>query len=245
MMGHNHAAAGLTVGVLTAPWFGITGPAAVAAWVVAVGGFTLLSDVDTLHSSAARMWGPLSQLMWRPVALMAGGHRWGTHDAVLAPVCFAAAAWIAGRHEWTSAALLAVAIGLALRGLSLCGMGRVGAPLNLALSASGSWWLTQHGHGMTGAMLPATVALGVITHIAGDALTTCGVPVPIVWIRTRARVGIPLFTTGGVVEALVVSPLLALAFVWLSWKSEVGHHLSTYGVDLLRQLRELAAAIPA
>ena len=69
MMGHSHAAAGLAAGMICAPWTGVTGPAAVTAWVVAVGGFALLSDVDTVNSSASRMWGPLSQVLFRPIAM--------------------------------------------------------------------------------------------------------------------------------------------------------------------------------
>lgn len=244
-MGHNHAAAGLTAGVISAPWVGVETPTVFAAWVVAVAGFALLNDVDTSHSSASRMWGPLSQLLFRPVAAIAGGHRWGTHDAVLAPIGFAVLVWLSARTHLSSLTMLAIAIGLALRGLSLCGLGRIGAPLNLALSLAGAWWLTQHAWPTTVHLLPAAVVLGVLTHIAGDALTTHGIPVPILWLRSRARVGVPVLATGGTLEALVVSPILAGLFVWSLWTSKTAGEMPSLLGGLLRDLQQLAPALMA
>jgi len=245
MMGHNHAAAGLTLGVVTAPWVGVQAPTVFAAWMVAVAGFALLSDVDTTHSSASRMWGPLSQLLFRPVVALAGGHRWGTHDAILAPVGFAVLAWLSARTHVSSLVMLTIAIGLALRGLTVCGLGRVGAPLNLILSSCGAWWLTQHAWADWANLLPAAVAIGVLTHIAGDALTTHGIPIPVVWLRKRVRVGLPLLATGGLLEAVVVSPILASLFVWSLWTSKAAGDVPVLIGDLIRHLQHRGPGLSA
>lgn len=59
--------------------------AAQTAWVLALGGASLLPDLDTTGSTAAHMWGPPTRLLGGTLGLLARGHRQGTHDLVLAP----------------------------------------------------------------------------------------------------------------------------------------------------------------
>lgn len=81
---------------------------------------------------------------------------------------------------------------------------------NLVLSWGGAWLLLVLG-GFTAPWLPVAVAGGVLVHIAGDLLTSGGVPVPLTWIRgTTSRVSLGLFPTGSVLERLVVTPALTL-----------------------------------
>jgi membrane-bound metal-dependent hydrolase YbcI (DUF457 family) len=112
MMGYNHVSCGLLTGVATLPIAPVTGPAAQTAWVLALGGASLLPDLDTTGSTAARMWGPITRTLGTLVGAIAQGHRQGTHDAVLAPIAFAGAALLASLHPVTTGAVLAVTIGL-------------------------------------------------------------------------------------------------------------------------------------
>ncbi len=88
MLGHSHALSGLATGAVTLPWAPVQGPVAQASWVAAVGGFSMLPDLDQRGSTISRMWGPVTDLPAGIVGTVARGHRWGTHDAVLALVVF-------------------------------------------------------------------------------------------------------------------------------------------------------------
>lgn len=214
-MGYSHAASGLLVGVATLPIAPVTGAPAQTAWVVALGGAALIPDLDTSGSAAARMWGPLTRALGSGVGALAGGHRRGTHDAVLAPALFAAAAALACLHPVTAGVVLALTVGLALCGLSLCGAGRIGAAANLLLSAAAAWWLVAAGEEQV-RVLPLVVAAGVLVHIAGDWLTVGGVPVPVLWLFGRdRRLSAALFGVDGPLERAVVAPLLSAAVVVL------------------------------
>ena len=215
MLGHSHALSGLAVGAATLPWAPVQGAVAQVAWVSAVGGFAMLPDLDQHGSTISRMWGPVTKVPSRAVGAVAGGHRWGTHDAVLAPALFGLVALAASNAWWSALLLLALAIGLALRALHFVIPGRAENTVlgNLALSWGGSYLLLEHSHGP--GWLPWAVGLGVLTHIAGDALTTAGVPVPLVWIVHRARLTLTPMRTGAPLEKLVLVPAMLLATVWL------------------------------
>ena len=63
------------------------------------------------------------------------------------------------------------------------------------------------------------VALGVLTHIAGDALTTAGIPLPVLWLLRRTRLAFSPMRTGTVVEKAVLVPLFLVAtlgFIWVN-----------------------------
>jgi membrane-bound metal-dependent hydrolase YbcI (DUF457 family) len=63
------------------------------------------------------------------------------------------------------------------------------------------------------------VAVGVLTHIAGDALTCGGVPVPLIWTFSKARVALLPLRTGATIEKAVLVPaflLAALVFAYLN-----------------------------
>ena len=215
MLGHSHALSGLVAGAATLPWAPVQGAVAQVAWVSAVGGFAMLPDLDQQGSTISRMWGPVTDVPSRAVGVVARGHRWGTHDAVLAPVLFGLVALAASSAWWSALLLLALAIGLALRALHFVIPGRAENTVlgNLALSWGGAYLLLEHSPGP--GWLPWAVALGVLTHIAGDALTTAGVPVPLVWLVRRARLTLTPMRTGAPVEKLVLVPAMLLATVWL------------------------------
>ena len=212
MLGHSHALSGLAVGAATLPWAPVTGAVGQVAWVAAIGGFAMLPDLDHSGSTVSDMWGPITDVPSAAIGRLAQGHRWGTHDAVLGPLVFGALAVAAGAF-WSSLLLLALAIGLALRALNFVIPGRAENTVvgNLILSWGGAWLLLSHSPNPT--WLPWAVALGVLTHIAGDALTTAGIPVPLLWLVRRCRLKLLTIQTGAVVEKVVLVPLFVVATV--------------------------------
>lgn len=217
-MGRTHTLTGLAAGAITLPLLpeGISAPEQ-AAWVFVVGGMALLPDLDHPQATVARMWGPLTQTAAHAVETVARGHRQGTHDLLVAAPVFGLL--FAASLLWLPAALVttALAVGLALRALAVAlpGDEAVEHPLvNAAASAAGAGWLvTTYG---VPSWLPYAVALGVLTHIAGDAITEGGIPVPLSWLTVQPRrlPGGPL-DTGGVVERYVIAPALLVLTGWL------------------------------
>jgi membrane-bound metal-dependent hydrolase YbcI (DUF457 family) len=189
------------------------------AWIAAAGGFAMLPDLDQRGSTISRMWGPVTDAPAGAVGLIARGHRAGTHDAVLAPLLFGLLAHAASWNFWSSLLVLALAIGLALRALHFVIPGRAENTVigNLVLAWGGAWWLLAHIPNP--AWLPYAVALGVLTHILGDALTCGGVPFPLLWIINGGRLAFLPLRTGATVEKAVLAPAFLLAtivFIYLN-----------------------------
>ena len=219
MMGHSHAMSGAAVGAALLPVAPVSGITQQVAWVAAWAGFAMLPDLDQRGATIGRLWGPITAVVATGIGKLAKGHRNGTHDAVLAPIAFGALACLAPLHPWASLALLAFAIGIAAKALNFMVPGNaentwVG---NLALSWGAAWWLTDTGHAAFG-WLPFAVAGGVLVHIAGDALTVGGCPVPFTWLDGKAsRYTLGLFKTGAGVERLLLAPgflVVALVLVY-------------------------------
>lgn len=211
MMGFNHVSCGLA----TLPLAPLPTWSAQTAWVLACGGTALLPDLDSRQSTAARMWGPLTETLAVGIAVLARGHRWGTHDLVLAPLAAAAVTAAAATNPLTLGTLIALVTGLSLPGVAFAGAGRVGGAVNLIISAAVAWWLVSHGAGYT-LLLPVVVALGVVVHILGDLLTEEGIPLPILWLfGNRHRVAVRAFHTNSPLERVLVAPALSLIGVWL------------------------------
>jgi membrane-bound metal-dependent hydrolase YbcI (DUF457 family) len=214
VLGHSHALSGLAAGAATLPWAPVEGAVAQTAWIAAVGGMAMLPDLDHSGSTVSDMWGPVTDVPSGAVGRLAQGHRWGTHDALLAPVAFGALALAAANAFWSSLLLMALAIGLALRALHFVIPGRAENTVvgNLALSWGGAWLLLDSMP--QPAWLPWAVALGVLTHIAGDAITTQGVPVPLVWLVKRCRLRLTPLRTGTVLEKAVLAPAFVVVTLW-------------------------------
>lgn len=232
MLGHSHAMSGLAVGSASLPVVPVHTPLIQLTWVVAVGGFAMLPDLDSggitsrrglprLHGSTiALMWGPLTCTFAGLLARLFGGHRNGTHSFVgLAAVTVLAtglSSLYAGRLI-----LLALAIGLALEALAFAIPGKFEEmwPVNLVASFGTAWWLLGR-PGPSGLgenyplWLPAAVLLGCATHIAGDILTVGGVP--LAWPVSRSRQSLRLFRTGSGWERRLIAPALFLVAAWLT-----------------------------
>ena len=225
MLGHTHALSGLAAGAATLPWAPVHGPVAQGAWVAAVGGFAMLPDLDHRGSTVSDMWGPVTDVPSGAIGAVSGGHRWGTHDAVLAPLAFGALALLAANAFWSSLLVLALAIGLALHALHFVIPGRAETTIlgNLVLSWGGAWLLLTHMP--SPAWLPWAVAAGVLTHILGDALTTAGVPVPLLWLATRSRLVLLRLRTGATVEKVALVPAFGIATFYFAY-ANTGLHLT-------------------
>ena len=219
VLGHSHALSGLAAGAATLPWAPVHGTVAQVAWISAAGGFAMLPDLDQQGSTISRMWGPATDAPSGLVGTVARGHRWGTHDAILGPVVFGLLAYLAAGAYWSRLLLMSLDIGLALRALHFVIPGRAENTVigNLVLSWGGAYLLLEHSPGP--AWLPYAVAVGVLTHIAGDFLTKEGVPVPLFWLVRRSRLAPIHLRTGAFVEQAVLVPafLVAIAvFVYLN-----------------------------
>jgi hypothetical protein len=211
VLGHSHALSGLAVGAATLPWAPVQGAVAQGAWVAACGGFAMLPDLDQQRTTISRMWGPVTDLTAVLINRISGGHRWGTHDAVLGPLVFGLVAAAAARTLPTSLLVLALAIGLALRALNFVIPGRAENTVlgNLLLSWGGAWLFLSHSP--QPAWLPWAVAVGCLAHVAGDFLTREGIPVPLVWAGHRCRVELLHLRTGATVERAVLVPAFSVA----------------------------------
>jgi hypothetical protein len=234
MMGVTHVTSGLLAGLVSAPTLAQdASPAGRAVWILTVAGAALLPDLDTPTSTAGRMWGPVSQTIARGIGTLAGGHRWGTHDLILAPAII----WIGATAAYATRAgtllLMAVTASLILAGIGSVGLGRLGALGNLATATAAAWWhssaLTPHDL----ALLPTALAVGAAVHIAGDALTAGKIPIPILWLRRRQRVGLPLLRTGGLVEGCLITPGLTVLTLWALWTTTSGAALTAHARGLL------------
>jgi len=229
VLGHSHAMSGLAAGAATLPWagqVGVSGPVEQLAWVAAWGGFAMLPDLDQggIHwrgvmpsstgSTVARMWGPVTTTLASAVGRIAGGHRQGTHDLLLAPAIFGLLTALAAHNTYASMAVIALGIGLALQALHVVIPGKVEQTVigNVVISALGAWWVTgTANHALE--WLPWAVAGGVVVHILGDWLTVGGVPVPLTWVGGHSvRLSAGLFRTGAKTEH-VVATMFAVAAV--------------------------------
>ncbi|MGL5910639.1 MAG: metal-dependent hydrolase [Phycicoccus sp.] len=210
-MGHTHAASGVLAGAAVLPVAPVTGGVQTAAWLVAAAGYALAPDLDMRHTSAARMWGPISGVAAAGIGRVAGGHRAGTHDVVLAPLAAFLLAWSAAQHPVTAAVAVSVAVGLSVRAVALLTRTRWARQwtVNLAVSTVAA---VPVAHGEIAVpWLPWAAAVGVLVHVLGDALTTHGVPAPgsLVTRRFKTRWGAPVIRTGSWVEPAVAVACVA------------------------------------
>ena len=102
-----HTLSGVAVGVWSLPVAPIVGVAGSVVWVAATTGYALSPDLDHPASTAARMWGPVSQGPARAIGSVFG-HRGATHR-VAAVAAVAVGVWAAtpGRVAPLAAAIAA------------------------------------------------------------------------------------------------------------------------------------------
>jgi membrane-bound metal-dependent hydrolase YbcI (DUF457 family) len=199
VMGPTHAMSGAALGLgiaalLPSQWGGPTTAAGAFIFAGVTAGAALLPDLDSPQATIARSFGPLTTGLAHLTETAAlgihtatktskdndrhNGHRTATHTvwfAVLAGIATAAAVGAFGKNA--AIAILFVMLGLALRGvfpawtkqndfLAITGVS--------AVLACGAWITVPAAAGAIA--LGAAVTAGIITHLAGDALTKQGVP---------------------------------------------------------------------
>jgi inner membrane protein len=160
MMGRSHAATGAAAVLLVEPhqpWQVLVATAALGAAAA------LLPDLDIESSLASNSLGPVTRLLSRAVALVAGGHRGGTHSLLSLVLVFYAAAFSGLPTPYAAAVVVGYAAHLA--GDFLTGNGipllwplvrrRQGLPV---LGLTGGW----REHAAVGAVVVGTVYATVV-----------------------------------------------------------------------------------
>lgn len=241
MMGVSHATSGAAAGLLlakTAPALvGISSPRDALAFAAACAGYALLADLDHPSSTATRRFSwaswvacriirPVSALAFRATASPRdrgkGTHRGLTHTALAAAglgigVNAAVAHW--GMPAiWT---VLFIGLALAVKGLDEL----IPGPPSLVIAAGLTWlcigalpW--ENSAAIRLPWLGTAVALGMLVHCCGDALTESGCPL-LAPLRIRRRAWYPIrlpkplrLRTGGATEKFVLVALTAVT-IWL------------------------------
>jgi membrane-bound metal-dependent hydrolase YbcI (DUF457 family) len=233
VLGHSHAlsgaAAGLAVGslILHEP----SAPLALLTGLTAA--YALAPDIDSCGSTEARSLGFVTEAFAWIIRTISGGHRHGTHSlAGVAAFTGAAALACLFRHDWPGrvALCLILAAGFAAALDAL----RIGGHLGNLLALAGAAAMAWTGYGLV--LVPLAAALGCATHLAGDALTRCGVPLlwPVTMREFHATPRPLWFTTGKAAERWIVTPLLLAALGFLIWRETeiaalVGHVRTAIG----------------
>ncbi|GLU48968.1 metal-dependent hydrolase [Nocardiopsis ansamitocini] len=241
MMGPSHAATGLAAGTavtmtMAAAGVSLSLPDIIAAILVCAGA-ALLPDLDHPDATATRSQGPVSEAasavaraastaVWRATRThydrgghdRDGAHRHLTHTVLAAVV---AGLLVAGAGQWLPllTVLLWFLLSLAVRGLWGCVRARRANWGAVSLLAGAATWLLIDA-GVSPSLMGLTVAVGMITHSLGDALTKAGAPLlwPVRMRGQRWRMLGPAhrITVGGAPEAairwgsLVAAPLLVV-----------------------------------
>jgi membrane-bound metal-dependent hydrolase YbcI (DUF457 family) len=203
-MGRAHAATGLAIGAVAGlAVFGWHS----ADWMVAsvaTCGAAILPDIDEPGSSVAHEFGIISEGVSYIVKKVAGGHRKLTHSLLGCAIVTLLLALIATGS-------LASAV---LFGVLAAGAWRIVVPwftglrrLDLVVG-TGAGLAFDHFHPFSGMLLIAFFCLGWLTHMAGDFMTTGGIPL---FYPRQSRQSMPVFgTTGSKAETVVALVLDAL-----------------------------------
>jgi membrane-bound metal-dependent hydrolase YbcI (DUF457 family) len=227
-LGHTHALSGVVTGLAVGSLVLHEHPAPLLLLTGLTAAYALAPDLDGCHSTEARSFGFVTWCLARCIRTVSGGHRHGTHSA-LGIGAFAGFAWLAClyRHDWPGriALFVILAVGLAAAADAL----RIGpAHAESVLALAGAAAMCWTGYGL--ALVPLAAALGCAAHLAGDALTRCGVP--LLWPATMREFHLtprPLrFTTGKLAEHVIVTPLLLAALAFLAWHGAGSFILATH-----------------
>lgn len=217
MLGRSHALSGVVAGVAVGSLFLHEPAAPLALFAGLTAAYALANDLDSCGSTEARSFGFVTEAFAWFVRLISGGHRHGTHSAV-GVMAFTAVAWVAClfRHTWPGRIMLGVILAVGLT--SAMDALRIGGHFGNLLGCAGAAAMCWTGYGL--ALVPIAAALGTSAHLAGDALTRCGIPV--FWPATMREYHLLppglRFTTGHWPETWVVTPLLLAALGLLLYR---------------------------
>ena len=207
--GHSHALSGACTGLAAGLFLHLRLPAD-AALAGFTAGTSLLPDLDSCGSSAARCLGFASRALAWVIAVLSRGHRHLTHS-LLGVGIMTGLAWLAChyRHDWGGLAGLVVLVGL-------------------SVSAGLEALHVTDGH--LADVLGLAAAIGLATHVVGDMLTDSGVRLlyPFSSFKFHLLPEPLAFTTGSRPETRIIDPALygvfALLVLW-AVSPALGHHL--------------------
>jgi membrane-bound metal-dependent hydrolase YbcI (DUF457 family) len=228
MLGFSHATSGALGWLAVAPTVAqaLGNPLSaqeLAVGTVACAGAALIPDLDHPSATIAYTFGPISKSVSKLTALLAGGHRQGTHS-LLFSVGFGLVCYLVGMSsEWfhtpvPSIVMMFLLASFAFRGLNIVPP-RTSRTLKgtvvLIEAAALTWFMATYlMPGMNWWWLGLAGAMGSIIHLIGDSLTPEGVP----WLYpNRWRLAIPIIShTGNVLERAILGPIMVLVTGWLA-----------------------------
>ena len=233
MLGFSHASSGALGWLVAAPAVstvlaqaGIVSaplsPQEIAIGAVACAGSALMPDLDHPQATIAYTFGPVSHGVSKLTALLAGGHRQGTHSLLFSAgfgiVCLLAGMSSDWLHNPTlGMIMLFMLAAFAFRGMSLVPPRVSGMFKGIVVIAEAAifTWVVHYFMPNTWWWLGLAGFMGSVIHLIGDSLTPEGVP----WFYpARWRFAIPIIShTGNFVERLVVGPLMIVGIVWMIW----------------------------
>ncbi len=243
MMGPDHGWTGAAVFAAIAPTLPAAGPA-LAFGITVCAGAAVLPDIDHPDSTVSRQFGFLTESLAWVVNKLSGGHRHGTHS-LLGVTVVTAGAWFAGAWQATAPtrhgmpvpswhllpaglflALIYAAAVRALLGQVFLRHLRLARFTGHHADAAGiiaALATLQWGGDLTEVtrwhvpLLAVAVAVGCLSHLAGDMCTHGGCPLlwPFGLVEFHLLSHRLQITTNKLAEHWIVSPLLLTVFTWV------------------------------
>lgn len=221
MMGKSHLLLGsagwLTIGVPLTELASNAqlGPAEVAAGLVVCAGAAMFPDLDHPQATVSRSLGPVTQSFSKFFSRVMGGHRNGSHSILFAAGIFFLLSLVFGRE--TDGVLTVVAFGICLLSSSLVlrvltrADGLISAILSAIIAAT---LLSVTAGAPTDNWIIYAVAIGILLHDLGDAMTVEGVP--LFYPMSRKRYKFPIVgRTDSMREKIVAAASGILATILL------------------------------
>lgn len=243
-MGGHHAVTGAAAWVAvvsTAPYaLGLhpTSSLGVAAGAVVCAGAALAPDADHASATIARSLPPVSRVVCSGIGAVSGGHRHGTHS-ILGIAVFTALAYVAGLVTVTTPWFGEIAAGAGVLSLLLVAFAAKALKLT-SDRALGPWIVAASVSAFITLVAPTqwnwlslAVGLGAAVHVAGDMLTTAGVPLLWPWVPKPPRwwSSTPVLTRIWQRNGYTGLPVLGNAGSWREWLLVVPISLyALYGV---------------
>lgn len=235
MMGPSHAMSGALAGaVVIATTASTTTPVTYVDALVLIGltaGAALLPDIDSPSGTLAQSFGPLSHVLSKGVSKASagignatrgpkdrkmGGHRTFTHTLLFTALITLATFLLASvGNAWVTAGMFMFLTTLALRGLFSKWASNTGTLAVLAVATITTALVTFGGVTLSPVLMATAVGLGVLTHLAGDAVTVSGIPALAPFVSIRGKRWYDLHILPGFMQFRAAGPVnTALLYIF-------------------------------
>lgn len=229
MLGYSHAMSGAVAWLAVAPvatealGMAPLNEYELIAGTIATAGAALIPDLDHPQATIAHTFGFISKSISKVTALLAGGHRQGTHSLLFVGG-FALFAYFVGLGlnlvDSTLPPLIMMFLlaAFAFRGLNI-------VPPKTSSSFKGTLVLIEaavlvallhllnQNSTLSWDWLWLAAGLGAFVHLLGDAITPEGVPF---FYPIRSRFSVPIIAqTGNIMERVIISPILTFTLIYL------------------------------